>query len=920
MLINKRPIGDIFTAQHLLKGPSGSPSGRASHERSQKTAAVFTHLVDLCSRHAWKVVLLVLTIAGAAGSYAVRHFAIDTDTVKLFPPDLPWRQHQAAIDQAFPLKANQILIVVDGVTPELAEQATAALTTRLEQDPKFFRAVHRPDGGAFFRHNGLLFLPATDVKQSTDRIIAAQPLLGPLAADPSLRGLMDVLTLHLDGVQRGQLKLRDLERPIADIGDTLQSVLAGKPHPLSWTRLLAGGTADNRQLRRFILVQPMLDFSALQPGAKALSVIREAARTLKLTPENGVRIRLTGSVALADEEFGTLADGFLRNSLMTLFGVAVLLWLALKSMRIIVAVLVTLVAGLVVTAAFGLLAVGPFNPISVAFAALFVGLGVDFGIQYAVRYRAERRARGDLRQALAAAGGGVGGAIALATASIAVGFFAFLPTDYSGVSRLGLIAGTGMLVAFLLSLTFLPALLRLMRPHGENTEIGYAFLAPLDSFLLRRRRLVLSAAGFLALTSVAPLSRLAFDFNPLNLRSSKVESVATILDLMRDRTTSPFTIDVLAPSLMEAQQLSRRLEELPEVARVMSLASFVPQDQETKLALIDDAAMLVGPTLDPVERKPSPSDRETAASLRRAAAALLAAVGNSQDTPAQQARRLAKTLNSLANAAPSGRALAEDELIPDLKQALSQLADALQAAPVDFKTLPPELVRDWIASDGRARIEVFPKGDPNDNEEMSRFAQAVLGIASDAAGAPISVQATGRTVLGAFEEAGLWASGAIMLMLALVLRRARDVLLTLAPLLLAGVTSLGISAAIGLPLNFANIIALPLLFGIGVAFNIYFVMAWRRGATHLLQSSLTRAILFSALTTGTAFGSLCLSNHPGTASMGYLLTVSLACTLASSLLFLPALLGPPPVGERCVGQGRAPALPKLHGAPQNVPA
>ena len=142
----------------------------------------------------------------------------------------------------------------------------------------------------------------------------------------------------------------------------------------------------------------------------------------------------------------------------------------------------------------------------------------------------------------------------------------------------------------------------------------------------------------------------------------------------------------------------------------------------------------------------------------------------------------------------------------------------------------------------------------------------------------------------AFLEAGCWALLSITVLLAFALRRTIDVLLTLAPLALSGLATLGICVAAGLPLNFENIIALPLLFGIGVAFSIYFVIAWRAGKRDLLQSSLTRAVIFSALATGTAFGSLWLSHHPGTSSMGRLLALSLACTLASTLLFLPALL------------------------------
>jgi hypothetical protein len=215
---------------------------------------------------------------------------------------------------------------------------------------------------------------------------------------------------------------------------------------------------------------------------------------------------------------------------------------------------------------------------------------------------------------------------------------------------------------------------------------------------------------------------------------------------------------------------------------------------------------------------------------------------------------------------------------------------ALQAAPVTLEGLPDDLARDWVAPDGQARIEVFPKGDANDNAALRRFVTTVQQLAPDATGAPVSILESGGTITGAFIQAGLLALAMISVLLAITLRRIVDVLLTLAPLILAGLLTLGICAATGLPLNFENIIALPLLLGIGVAFNIYFVMAWRKTAVNLLQSSLTRAVLFSALTTGTAFGSLWLSRHPGTSSMGELLALSLACTLVSALLFLPALL------------------------------
>jgi uncharacterized protein len=776
------------------------------------------------------------------------------------------------------------------VTRELAERATAALADRLALQTKLFRTVRRPDGGAFFNRNGLLFLSVEDLSRAMDDLIAAQPLLGSLSHDPSLRGFMSLLSTGLLGVENGEAKLSDFEKPIAALSKTLEGVLDGNAVPLSWRSLVTGRAEDPRELRRLIIVQPVLDFSALAPGAAASDAIRAAASDLGFVPKNGVRVRLTGPVPLADEEFSTVADGAALNAVLTVGAVVLLLWLALRSPRIIVSILLTVAVGLLCTAAFALAVVGSLNLISVAFAVLFVGLGVDFGIQFGVRYRTERHARGELRTALTATGGSIGRPLALAAASTAAGFYAFLPTDYRGVSELGLIAGTGMFIAFFLSITLLPALIKLVAPRGEISEIGYRFLAPFDQFVTDRRRTILGIFVLMAAGCVVLLPSLTFDFNPINLKSPKVESVATLFDLMKDPNTTPNTIDVLAPSLSDAEALSARLSALSEVSQTITLQSFVPDQQQEKLELISDAALLLEETFNPTEVKPEPTDAENRQALAATARSLRAAAGAKATPGSEAANHLAALLDQFATGEKVLRDRATEALVPGLKTLLDQIRLSLTAEAVSPDTLPTELIGDWIGRDGRARIQVFPKGDANDNATLQHFTRAVLAIAPEATGAPISVQESSRTIVHAFQQAGAWALLSITVLLALVLRRIRDVLLTLIPLFLAGLLTLGTCVVIGQPINFANIIALPLLFGIGVAFDIYFVMAWRSGARDILQSSLTRAIIFSALTTATAFGSLWLSNHPGTASMGKLLLISLGWTLVATLLFLPAIL------------------------------
>jgi len=371
--------------------------------------------------------------------------------------------------------------------------------------------------------------------------------------------------------------------------------------------------------------------------------------------------------------------------------------------------------------------------------------------------------------------------------------------------------------------------------------------------------------------------------------------MTTLQALAADPDWTPYAINVLATSPQQAQALSRRLAQLPDVSRVVTLQSFVPTQQKDKLELVDDAASVIEQALENVSSRAAPSDEELQKRLASTAAALRSAADQPEEASASM-RRLADALDRLRAAAPGVRVGAQLAVTVPLHITLEQIRAELKASPVSVETLPPELVEDWMTKDGRARIQVLPSSGRTDNEFLRHFSAAVVNVAPNASGAPIYTSASGDTVVEAFLQAGVYSGVAIIVLLALVLRRARDVMFTMAPVLLSGLLTFATCAVLGLTLNFANIIALPLLFGVGVAFNIYFVTAWRAGETVMLKSSLMRAVVFSALTTATAFGALWLSSHPGTASMGRLLMIALGWELLVTLLVRPALLARPPAG------------------------
>ena len=856
--------------------------------------SVIVAIVTRCTRHAWGVIIAASLLAVGSAVYAAMHFGINTDVNTLISQDLPWRQREIAFEKAFPQHLRSILIVVDAPTPELTTAATSALAERLQTNTELFETVAQPGGGEFFRKNGLLFLPTGEAEKIAGQLTQAEPLISQLATDPSLRGLIEVLQMGLSGVELEKVTLAGMLRPLTVTADTVDAVVSNKPVHFSWQELLAGGEGGNsNSKRKFIDVQPKLDYTALQPGQAATAAIRKAVADLKLPEAYGARVRLTGPVPIADEEFATVQEGMVVNSIATVLIVLGILYLALKSGRIILAVFLNLIAGLAITAALGFLLVGPLNLISIAFAVLFVGLGVDFGIQYSVRYRTDRYAVDDLDLSLAHAARHFGAPLTLAAAAVAAGFLSFTPTAYRGVSELGQIAGMGMLVAYLSSITLLPALLKVINPPGEPEPLGFSWLAPVDRFMERHRIPILIGVALVSIGGLPLLYYLQFDFNPINLRSPHVESIATFLDLRRDPITGVNAISVLAPDLASARPIEQRLEKVPQVAQVRTLDFFVPQDQEKKLAAIKVARDKIEPSLKPDARQEPPTDEENVSALNEVVTALNEAADKHKGPGADAARRLSGLLANLAKATPEMRQKVANAFLSPLKIALADLQDLLQAHPVTLADVPHNIEELWRTKDGRARVEVLPKGDPNDNETLRNFARAVLAVEPDATGGPISILESGYTVVRAFFEAGAWALISIAILLWIVLRRFGDVLLTIVPLLLAGVVTLEICVVLGMALNFANIIALPLLLGIGVAFKIYYIMAWRAGQTGLLQSSLTRAVFYSAATTATAFGSLWLSSHPGTSSMGKLLALSLLTTLAAAVLFQPVLMGKP---------------------------
>jgi hopanoid biosynthesis associated RND transporter like protein HpnN len=851
------------------------------------TQAILPPLVALCSRNRLKVLLIAALLATGSLWATTTWLGVTTDTGGMFAATLPWKQRTDALAHLFPQNDDLIVAVVSGRIPEEAEATAAALAARLRQDHTHFQDIRQPDTLPYLQKNAFLLIDTGDLQDVLNRTIDAQPFLGELAADPSLRGLFSALGLVVQGVEHNQ-SLSDVAPALGKFHAALASAAAGHPRALSWEELLAGKLADQAGRFRFVLCKPVLDYGALQPGGAATRVVRQAAAGISWVRSGDARVRLTGSVVMDDEEFATVAKGAVAGLIGSFLLVLVWLYLAVRSWRLMIPIIATLVLGLLLTTGFAAIAIGTLNLISVAFAVLFVGLAVDFAIQFSVRLRERRFTYPGLVDGMRETGRRSGAQILVAALATASGFLAFIPTNFIGVAQLGIIAGVGMLIAFTCTLTFLPAMLCLCHPKRERQEVGFAFARAMDPVVHRHRRAVVGTFAALALAGAVCAPFIRFDGDPLHTKDPHSEAIRVLHDLMQDPITNPYTIEALLPSLDAAEAAGAQLAKLPLSDEVLTLDSFLPTDQDKKLALIQDASSILGPTLAPPATLPPVS----AAAFRQAAVTLATALDHvAPKLPAgDPLRQIGTDLQTLSRAPDATLLAANHALTEFLPLQLDRLRLALTAQRVTLADIPPELRRDWVLPDGRARLQVLPKAAVQDGHTLRSWVKAALKVVPECAGSAVWILKSADTITSAFRIAAYSALGAITVILLLALRRVLDVVLVLIPLMISALLTTLLLKLFGMSLNFANIIALPLLLGVGVSFNIYFVMNWRSGVHRYLGSATARAVMFSALTTSTAFGSLALSQHPGTASMGVLLLMSLGCTVVTTLVFTPAML------------------------------
>lgn len=860
--------------------------------------------VDGVRRHPIATLVGALLVTALLGLYTYRNLGINMDVGAMLSPDLPHQKTWNEITRAFPGSEDPLLVVVDAPTPERARDAALALRDRLAVETSLFASVDVPGEGPFFEKNGLLYLSAGELEKLADHLAEVQPYLAELRRDASLRGLFALLRRAADSLRTGDATVVELAPVFDRLSRSVDAELRGHSEPVSWREVILGQSLPEAT-RRVLVVQPIVNYAALIPAEESIARIHEIAQQIGLGGDSGVRVRVTGELALSSEELDTVTRGTALSGALSFVAVTAILFFGLRSWKLMAATSLTLSIGLVWTFAFATATVGSLNMVSVAFAVLFIGLGDDFGVHFCLRWQDLYGKGLDSAGALRETARDVGLSLLLCAVTVAIGFLAFAPTDYVGVAELGVISAGGIILSVISSLTLLPALITLMKPPLPKPRVRRppsAWFSRVVSFPVRRARAVRIGAAVLALACVPFLLKVRFEYNPLRLRVQTADSVTAFNDLLATDGQSPWSVTVLAKDRAAADAVAARLGKLDTVDHTMTLSDLVPTDQEAKLAILEDVALFMAPppTADRVPRQPTAE--EELAELRNF-------VATTEEMPATLDAKTRVALDKLRAAVSGlvGKLSAEPEaaraaslrrleksVVGTLPEQVQRIETALQAEPVEASDLPPELVRDTVAPDGRVRVDAYPKEDlGRDDRELQRFADSAVAALPEATGIAITTVESARVVVKAFREALLGAALAITLLLLVLWRRLSDTLIALAPLALSAALLAAFGVIFDLPFNFANVLVLPALLGIGIDSGIHLVHRWRHlGAEGdpLLETSTARGVVQSTLTTIASFGTLAISPHPGMASLGLLLTIGLSLILVANLILIPALV------------------------------
>lgn len=869
------------------------------NELEEKLANGIALYVDWIRRHAARALLIYLVATLPMGYWAATHLSTNANLEDMFDQELPQRVLRKEMFAIFPFLRDNLIVVVDGPSQTGVREIARELVDEMQARPDLFTDVFLPEGDPYFRRNGLLYLTPDELDEMGDQLAKIQPVIAEISSDPSLRGLFNLLQLSLEEGETMGVEGEDLDGTMGELADTIDASLTGSPVPFPWDEALAGKSLDKLDRRQVIVTQTVADYSLAQPMADSINFIR--GKSLEIQKDNPeFSARLTGEMALVHDDVDAIHTRAWEFAVLSLVLVSTVLFFALRSWRLNLIVITTLLLGLIQTAGFAAFFIGSLNIISSTFPVLIIGLAVDFGLHFCMGYQDQITLKVPHKEALHHVANRIGSSLVMCAFTTSIAFLSFQVTDFKGVSELGLICGVGMILSLIGGLTVIPALLTLwpgeLAPRPAKPLNG--LLVWFSGFPARARRPITMAAIALVVLGFLVLPFVGFNSNPVDVRDPTTESASLFAELLEDRSEVLLSMFFLLEDEDEAREMVTVLEELDVVKNAMWIESFVPEEQEEKLEILQDISeFLPEPRL-----KEPPSFSQDVEAIQDFAAFLNGRGGDIMD-PEEGERQgeeaLRRGLNQLTGALEHNEApgaileTLRGNLIAPLAMGISDLRGLLDAQQVSLDDLPTSLVNRFVGIDGELRMVVTPAYSLDTDQARKDFCYDVQALVPKVMGIGPETLESAALIARSLRDALIAAVIAMILFLAVLWRRPVDIACVFFPLILGTVLTCVGMVIIGMTFNFANVIGIPLMLGIGIDTGIHLVHRSRVEGAHgeaLLRTGTTRAVIYSNLTTMASFGSLGVSTHLGMASLGKTLFIAILFILFANLVVLPALL------------------------------
>lgn len=907
---------------------------------SYEAQRLWRTLAYLTTSYPWAVLLGCLALAVAAVTYTAHSMTFVTGRNDLISADKRYVQLDEEYSEEF-MGIDQVVVVVEPRDLQQGKDFVSRLGERLLQDTTYIAEVFYRIDTSSLEGKKLLYLSPEDLHALRDQIAEYHDLIHDLTTAPGVNTLFRAINLQVSSgmvshivsgflgldsttesteekIEAKPVKVAFLASLLQELNRALSRDDYGYRSP--WTKFFgdAEELSDDGYLiggnRRFVflMVEPKKseDGEVLDTDG-SIAVIRAAIKEVK-KDFPGLAAGVTGMKALnSDESVSTQADAGVAT-VVSLLGVMALYLLFFKKIRHPLFIVAALSVGLAWTMGFVTLVVGHLTIITVFVAPMLLGLADDFGVHFIARYEEERSRGVSVHEALHMVWTHSVPGIAAGAFTTSLAFAAVMLADFRGVQELGLIAAGGMLLSFVAIVLFLPALIVLVesrRPwvatSSERTFLTSIFTS-WGEVMDRGRWPVLTLAGLCTVGGLVALPYVSFDYNLLNLQAHGTESVEWEKRIIENSERSSRDALATASSPEEAMRKSAAFEALPSVESVESVGSLIPSGQEERILAVqalrplfnDMPPTLAAPasinlsdllrTLDKMKLKIREDNTEWDP-LRKPSEQELGAVRRSLLSVIDRLQKMPET-ESLPRLTHF-----QEELFRDFQDKWSLLSNNLNpASPITLGDIPAQLKSRFVSRDGtKFLLQIFPKKNVWEREAQEEFIQQLRQVDPDVTGNPVIGYESIKAMKEGYIEGGLYAFLAIIIVTFVALRRIGDTLLAIVPLALGIIWTAGLMWIFKLPFNLANMVAVPLIIGIGVENGIHVVHRYREegvGGPALIAGSTGQAIALFSLTTMIGFGSLMVARYYGIFSMGLLLTIAVGSVLVASLTVLPLLL------------------------------